>query len=101
MYRVTCGSEIIALCDKPRFVRKKIESGAYIQCREDEADGVAVAGEVYNLQGKTRIEGAPEAQIVEVDGGIELFAGYVDKNQYTSEISALENALCEMDAGGE
>ena len=101
MYRVTCGSEIIALCDKPRFIRKKVESGAFIQCDENEADGIAVAGEVYNLQGKTTIEGAPEAHVVEVDGGTALFAGYVDKVKYTAEISALENALCEMDAGGE
>ena len=101
MYRITCGSGIIALCDEPRFVRKKKGSGAFVQCSKDEADGVAVAGEVYNLQGKTTIEDAPEVQITKVDGGIELFAGYVDKNKYNSEISALENALCEMDAGGE
>lgn len=101
MYRIISGGKVIALCDAPRYVKVKKESGAFIQCDKDEAEGVAVAGEVYNLEGQTTIKDAPDVQITEVDGGLMVFDGYVDKNKYTAEMSALENALCEIDAGGE
>lgn len=101
MYRIISGGKVIALCDAPRYVKVKKESGAFIQCDKDEAEGVAVAGEVYNLEGRATIENAPEAQISVVDGGLMVFDGYVDKNKYASEMTALENALCEIDAGGE
>lgn len=101
MYRIIKDSEIIALCDDLRFVRKKESTGCYIRCSEDEADGIAIKGELYNLPGKNKIVDKPEVFIEKIDGGDFLFSDYVDKRVFSSEISALEDALCEIDQGEE
>ena len=99
MYKIVSNGEIIALCDKPRYVKKKVDSGAYIQCSESEAEAIAISGNLYNLPGNNKIENAPEVNILTVDSGEILFSGYVDKQSFLNEISSIEDALCEIDSG--
>ena len=86
----------IAFCEQPRLVKIKEQSGAFIQCSRNEAEGVAVNGEVYSLGGK--LTGRPEAYIHEIDGG--KFMSEVSK--HTQDLLNIKAALCELDlAGGE
>ena len=99
MYRIVSDGEIISLCDKPRFVKKKATSGCYIVCSKEDAEAVAVNGKLYNLPGKNNITDRPEVSIDEVDGGEFLFSDYVEKRVFSLQISSLEDALCEIDQG--
>lgn len=69
MYKVSSGGKIIAICDKPRFIKLNNESGAYIEAGQAEAIGVVVGGKVYNYGGNQIAEGAEDVTITEVDGG--------------------------------
>lgn len=84
MYKIISDGKVIALCDEPRYIHKNEESGAYVRVLREDAQGIAVLGEPYNLPGHTEITRvvlkdektgemetvtAPEAYAVEVDGG--------------------------------
>ena len=86
----------IALCEQPRYVRIKEQSGAFIQCSRKEAEGIAVNGEVYSLNG--RLTGRPETEVHEIDGG-KLMA---EVEKQAQDLLNIKAALCELDlAGGE
>ena len=86
----------IAFCEQPRLVRIKEQSGTFIQCSRNEAEGVAVNGEVYSLGG--RLTGRPEVDIHEIDGG-KLMA---EAEKQAQDLLNIKAALCELDlAGGE
>ena len=86
----------IAFCEQPRLVRLNKQSGAFIQCSPEQAEGVAVNGEVYSLDGK--LTGHTEADIYEIDSG--KFMAEVEK--HTQDLLNIKAALCELDlAGGE
>lgn len=75
------------MTEKPRFIKKKPSTGAYVETTRDDAQGVSVLGVTFNLPGHTEIERAvydeetgnvskavaPEATVNEVDGGNEMF----------------------------
>ena len=61
MYAIISKGELLALCERPRYVKRNAETGAYVEAAEAEAIGIAVGGEVYNLPGGTAIPDAPEA----------------------------------------
>lgn len=84
MHKIISNGEIIALCDVPRYIRRKAETGAYVEATAEDAQGIAVMGAPYNLPGHDEITStqladeetgetetviAPEAYAVEVDGG--------------------------------
>lgn len=84
MYKIISDGKAIALCDEPRYIRLRAETGAYVRATQENAQGIAVIGEPYNLPGHTEITRvalkneetgetetvtAPEAYVVEVDGG--------------------------------
>ena len=88
MYQIVVCGEVVALCDKPRFIKVNKKTGAYIEATEQEAQGVAARTSVYNLPGHSEIKivrlvdeqsgttetvTAPEADIRQVDGGIVTF----------------------------
>ena len=85
----------IALCEKPRYVKLNEASGAFIRCERDKAEGVAVNGNIYSLDG--RLEGKPEAAINEVDTG----GAILTAEQQASEILKIKAALCELDLATE
>lgn len=127
MYAIISGGVLVALCDRPRYIKVNKATGAYIEATEAEAAGVAVGGEVYNLPGGAAIPDAPEAVIRPNDIAEYVFhnsvkiseneeatnAGFAEvedavcefETSADSRMSAMEDALCELDAlfsgGGE
>ena len=85
----------LALCEQPRYVRINPNSGVYIQCSAEQAEGVAVDGAVYSLN--NQLEDRPEVKICEVDTG----AIMADAAQQTAEILKIKAALCELDLATE
>lgn len=103
MHSIISGGELVAICDKPRYVKMNESSGAYIESDRDGADGVAVCGRLYSLMGKKAIPGAPEAAVVESDAGEFLFQNMkrIEKNKAEAGAAAVraEEALCDVDVG--
>ena len=93
MYEVISkdSGERIALCEQPRYVKINANSGAFIQCDREDAEGVAVNGEVYSLN--NQLEGKPEAVIIETDTG----AAILTAEQQAAEILKIKAAICELD----
>ena len=80
----------LALCEQPRYVRINPDSGVYIQCSADQAEGVAINGTVFTL--------SDQVKVCEVDTGTIM----TDAAQQADEILKIKAALCELDlAGGE
>lgn len=127
MYAIISRGVLVALCDRPRYIKVNEKTGAYIEASEVEAIGVAVGGDVYNLNGGTAIKDAPEAVIRPNDVAEYVFrnsvkiseneeatnAGFAEVEDAVCEfettaderMSAMEDALCELDTlingGGE
>ncbi|MBQ7609096.1 MAG: hypothetical protein IJU76_14195 [Desulfovibrionaceae bacterium] len=97
MYQIVSNGEVVALCDKPRYVRVKPQSGAYIETDAEHAEALAVNGVLYSLPDKTPIGDAPVAFVSSVDGGNFVFDNYVPASKYAASIAALEDAMCEID----
>ena len=76
MYAIISGGELVALCDKPRYVRVNPDSGCYVECARAEAIAVSVNGDLYNLGGGSAVTGAPAAVVRETDA-----AQYVFRNR--------------------
>lgn len=92
MYKIVHNGELKAVCDAPRYVKKKPQTGALIETTADDAEYVAVFGTAYPIG---------EVLISEVDGGMFNFAEYVHQNSYEATIASLEDAMCEIDTGEE
>lgn len=74
MYKIISGGEVIAICDKPRFVKVNETSGALVQCGAVEATGIVVGGEYHSKV---------NTFAVEIDGGEYAFS--VDRRVKESE----------------
>lgn len=103
MYAILSGGALVSLCDKPRYVRRSPDSGAYIEAAPEEAIAVAVNGTLYNINGGSAVPGAPEAIVREEDDAAEyVFANrarIAENEQATGAVVVqLEDALCEQDA---
>lgn len=102
MYAILSNGNLLALCDKPRYIKVNPESGAFVEADKDNAEGVAVNGTAYNLPGSTTIQGAQEAVVAEKEGAEYIFqnrAHIIQVEQTTGvAIVGVEEALCEMDA---
>lgn len=73
MYAIISGGVLLALCDRPRYVKKNEASGAYIASGPEEAIGVSVSGTLYNINGGDSIPGAAEVVVTEAEGGEFIF----------------------------
>ncbi len=105
MYAILSGGELLALCEKPRYVKKNAVSGAYVEAKREEAEAIAVNGELYNLPGGTAIPSAPEAVITERDIPEYVFCNRarIAENEKSTgaTIVIMEDALCEQDAAND
>lgn len=92
---------LLALCERPRYVRRNPESGAYVEAEETEAEAIAVGGNLYNLPGSSAIPDAPEVVVSDMDGAELIFQnrvhiGRVEESTGAAVIS-IEEALCDLD----
>lgn len=105
MYAILSGGVLLALCDKPRYVKVNEASGAYVEAEEAEAVGVSICGDLYNLVGGKAIPDAPEAIITHSDIAEYVFRNRVriEENEETqgAAIIGMEDALCEQDAAND
>ena len=105
MYAILSGGALLALCDKPRYVRLNPDSGAYVEAAPEEAIAVSVNGNLYNINGGNAIPDAPEAIVREDDMAEYVFGNRarIAENEETAgaAVVQLEEALCEQDAATE
>lgn len=105
MYAILSGGALLALCDKPRYVRLNPDSGAYVEATPEEAIAVSINGDLYNINGGSAIPDAPEAVVREDDVAEYVFGNRarIFENEQTSgaAVVQLEEALCEQDAATE
>lgn len=119
MVKIISNGKIIAICEKPRYIKVKPETGIYIQTDEKHAQGISIDGDVYNLPDHTEISKdilnketgeyelgiAPEAFTVEIDGGTLLISEINNLKEETNDILCdvdinledIKEALCELD----
>ena len=62
------GAEI-GITEKPRYIKKKAKSGAFVPTDKENAQGIAFEGKPYNLIGKDGIGVEDTVILVEYDGG--------------------------------
>ncbi len=102
MHAIFSNGAVVALCDNPRWVRVKPESGAWIQTNKDHAEALAVNGKLYNINGGTAAGDAPQAIVTEEDGGEYIFQARatIQRNREDSDASfvVLEDTMCDLDA---
>ncbi|MBO5501390.1 MAG: hypothetical protein J6J43_03525 [Oscillospiraceae bacterium] len=104
MYAILSNGELLALCEQPRYVKRN-QGGIFVEAPQEQAEGIAVGGEVYNLPGGSAIPDAPEALVQEAEAPEYVFrnrARIIENEETTgAAIIAMEEALCEMDNASE
>ena len=99
MYKIVSEGRLLAICEEPRYVRKKESTGAWIQTDSENAEAIAVKGQLYGFDNH-EVEGRPTANIIPIDGLEYVFDNYVQDVDYKTAIAALEDAMCDIDAEG-
>lgn len=96
---------VVALCDKPRYVKINENSGAYVEASHDEAIGIAVNGIVYNIDGREDIPNMPQAIVREGEVSEYIFEHGVkiveNEKRTNSAFIDVESAVCELDTATE
>lgn len=105
MYAIVSGGALVALCEKPRYVRRNPDSGAWVEASREQAEAVSVNGDLYNLRGGSAVPGAPEAAVREDDVAEYVFGNRVriagSEQRTGTALVQIEDALCEQDAAAE
>lgn len=99
MHKIVSGAKVIGICDNIRYVKKKPNTGAWIQTVEEDSEAISVNGTLYTLKKHTPIEGVAQASVSKIDSGEYIFDTYTNKLDYESKVAELENALCDIDKG--
>ena len=68
MYEIRKDGALLALTEQVNYIRLH-EGGFYLLCPEAEAQGVAVAGTPYHLQGREEMQGCETVLVQETDAG--------------------------------
>lgn len=105
MYTILQNGELLAFCDKPRYVRIKEESGAWVEAEEKDAEAIAINGELYNLIGKNTVADAPQVVVKNGDAAEYIFGNRAqitqNKEEQDAAIITLETAACEQETATE
>lgn len=73
MYEIRKDGALLALTEQVNYIRLHTD-GFYLLCTEAEAQGVAVAGTPYHLQGREEMQGCETVLVQETDAGTALQA---------------------------
>lgn len=71
----------LAMTEVPNYI-KLLENGCFTLCPEEEAAGIAYAGQAYHLEGRPDMEGLETVVLEKVDAGAEITAAkdVIDNN---------------------
>ena len=97
LYDIIVEGEVIATTEHPRYIRRKPETGIYIECTLDRAEGIAVSGNLYNMPNSTAIPDAPEAVIIERESGEHITRLIAQGVALVTNMRNTEDAVCELD----
>lgn len=102
MYAILSDGVLLALCDKPRYVKKN-DDGIYVESAKEEAIALSINGDLYNIRGENHIPDAPQVVVKDDDVSEYVFRNRMkieeDAKTFGAAFVASENAICEMDAG--
>ena len=98
MYRITKrgSAEVIAIVEEIRYIIYDAASNTF--CRafgKDDADGIAIKGQVFNFGDTEKLKGYPFADISEVDGAALIETLQAEKAQLQVELGETQAALTE------
>lgn len=98
MYRISDeNGNVIAQVEKPRYVRLKAESGAWIQCDVNSAECIAIDGVRYSLAGRDIVEDAPIVVYLQyIDAAAELYRAAKTADVNSNDIELLCYAVEKM-----
>lgn len=71
MFKITRDGASLGMTEAPNYI-KLADNGCFTICPEPEASGIAFAGRVYHLLGRTAMEGVDTVMLEEVDAGNEI-----------------------------
>lgn len=101
MYKILSNGSLISLCSKPRYVKINENNGAYVESTKEDAIGISVYGDFYNLPGKITNPERPVAVVVQDDSEEYIFRNRtrIAKNEEATNIAIveMENAMCDLD----
>ena len=104
MYEILgADNNVIGYADEPRYIRLKPTSGAFVPCKREDAQGIALKGTPYNLSGHDEIiitvfedeeekrVPAPEVFVREIESG-DVVLQEIDNSE-----AKMGEVLCDMD----
>ena len=98
MFRITKKdtAETIAIVDEIRYITYDKSNNTFFRAfSRDDADGIAVKGQVFNIGDTEKLEGYPFADISEVDGAALIETLQAEKLQLQIELAETQEALTE------
>lgn len=98
MFRITKrgSAEVIGIVEELRYIVYDAASNTFFRAfSKDDADGIAVSGQVYNFGADEKLEGYPFADIAEVDGAALIETLQAEKKQLQVELTETQAALVE------
>ncbi len=111
MYEVKKNGEIIAVVDKPSWIKRLVNGDMGLTTKEH-ATGIAISLGVFSLGKSKDMEDLEQVTLNERDAGemdAVIWQGVLESEdalcdldaQYAERISTIEDVLCELDEGGE
>ena len=107
MYKIidTETDKIIGYTNKVLYIRLKAETGCYVSCKRENAEGIAFNSVPYSLSGHTMKDGLKTVAVSEDDDGAVIVQIGADSEGRTgdvrcdldSDIEEIKDALCEID----
>lgn len=74
MYRLVSGDKVVGVFEKVRFTKVNKESGCFVECDLEEADGLVAGGKVYAITNSPDYKEFSQVAVFELDGEIERSA---------------------------
>lgn len=96
MYKILKDGALIALVDKPRYIKFNESSGAYVEVPITQATGIAVHSTPYALAGHELSGSAGTVTVVPVETGEILFTNQTDIAANTAAIDDIIVAMLEV-----